>query len=145
MAVRVLIVDDSPLTREMLADLLADEPDMQVVGMATNGAEAVALTRELKPDIISMDIRMPVMEGFEAIEIIMSENPRPILVVTDFDSTKTAFSAISKGALDVFPKKNIGSDNVGEYAAKLRMFSKVKVIRHMRPTPRRLAPSNIIF
>jgi len=140
MTIKVLIVDDSPLTRDMLADLLANEPDMKVVGMASNGAEAISLTKELKPNVISMDIHMPIMEGFEAIETIMAENPSPILVVTDFDSSKTAFSAISKGALDIYSKKKIGEDRAGEYAARLRMLSKVKVIRHMKTSPRILPP-----
>ena len=126
------------MMREMLVDLLSDEADLKVVGMAKNGIEAVRLARELRPDVISMDIRMPEMEGFEAIEIIMSENPVPILVVTDFDSSKIAFLAISKGALDIYPKKNIAEDSSGEYAAKLRMLSRVKVIRHLKSTPRLL-------
>lgn len=124
------------MMREVLADLLSDEVDLKVVGIAKNGIEAVRLNKELKPDIISMDIRMPEMEGLEAIEIIMSENPVPILVVTDFDSSKIAFLAISKGALDMYPKRNIGENNSGEYAAKLRMLSRVKVIRHLKSAPR---------
>lgn len=122
--------------REILVDLLSDEAGMKVVGLAKNGIEAVRLAKELRPDIISMDIRMPEMEGLEAIEIIMSENPVPILVVTDFDSSKIAFLAISKGALDIYLKKNIGENNSGEYASKLRMLSKVKVIRHLKSAPR---------
>lgn len=124
--------------REMLVDLLSGETGLKVVGMARNGIEAVRLAKELRPDVISMDIRMPEMEGFEAIEIIMSENPVPILVVTDFDSSKIAFLAISKGALDIYPKKNIAEDRSGEYAAKLRMLSRVKVIRHLKSAPRLL-------
>ena len=124
--------------REMLVDLLSDEAGLKVVGIAKNGIEAIRLTKELRPDVISMDIRMPEMEGFEAIEVIMSENPVPILVVTDFDSSKIAFLAISKGALDIYPKKNIAEDSSGEYAAKLRMLSRVKVIRHLKSAPRLL-------
>lgn len=137
-AIKVLIVDDSPLMREMLVDLLSDEIGLKVVGLAKNGIEAVCLAKELKPDVISMDIRMPEMEGFEAIEIIMSENPVPILVVTDFDNSKNAFLAISKGALDIYPKKDIGESNSGEYAAKLKTLSRVKVIRHIKSAPRLL-------
>lgn len=124
------------MSREVLADLLSVEADFEVVGMAENGAVAVRLASELNPDVISMDLKMPVMGGFEAIEIIMSENPRPILVVSDSDSAETAFLAISKGALDLYPKKEIGGDNPGGYAAKLRMLSRVKVIRHLKHTYR---------
>ncbi|MBI3794914.1 MAG: chemotaxis-specific protein-glutamate methyltransferase CheB [Nitrospinae bacterium] len=136
MATTVLIVDDSPLMRDMLADLISMDQGLAVVGMATNGAEAVRMAKELKPDIISMDIRMPVMEGFEAIETIMADSPCPIMVVTDFDSSKTAFSSISKGALDIYPKKNIGENDNGEYVTKLKSLSKVKVIRHLKPSLR---------
>lgn len=131
-----MIVDDSPLMRDILADLLADEAGMEVVGLAENGSVAVRLARELKPDVISMDIKMPVMDGFEAIETIMSENPRPILVVTDFESSKTAFMAISKGAIEVYPKRNICEKDAGEFAARIRVLSKVRVIRHIKFTPR---------
>lgn len=124
------------MSREVLADLLSVEADFEVVGMAENGAVAVRLASELDPDVISMDLKMPVMGGFEAIEIIMSENPRPILVVSDSDSAETAFLAISKGALDLYPKKEIGGDHPGGYAAKLRMLSRVKVIRHLKHSHR---------
>lgn len=128
--------------REILVDLLSGEAGIKIVGLAKNGIEAVRLAKELRPDVISMDIRMPEMEGLEAIEIIMSENPVPILVVTDFDNSKIAFLAISKGALDIYLKKDIGENNSGEYASKLRMLSKVKVIRHLKPAPRLFIPKS---
>src|SRR2546422_11131696 len=80
--IRVLVVDDSPTARALLVHVLRSDPDIQVVGEASDGVEAVALTRRLRPDLVTMDIQMPRMDGFEATKEIMIETPTPIIVVT---------------------------------------------------------------
>lgn len=131
--IRVLIVDDSAMVRDMLADILGSDPGIVVAGMAENGLEAVEQTRSLKPDIVAMDVNMPVMGGLEAIEKIMSTTPVPIIVITDLDHTQIAFAALSKGALDVYQKCFYSPDMAAELVAKVKLLSRVKVIRHILP------------
>ena len=79
--IRVLVVDDSPTVRQILVSMLQDEPGFLVVGQARDGEEAVRLAARLRPDVITMDIRMPRMDGLQATRQIMSTMPRPIVVV----------------------------------------------------------------
>src|SRR3954447_7912785 len=79
---RVLIVDDSAFMRKVLQSIIASDPQLEVCGEARDGRDAVTQTEVLKPDVISMDINMPHMDGLQATEIIMSSNPRPILIVS---------------------------------------------------------------
>lgn len=80
--IRVMVVDDSPTLRQLVRSVLESDPQLVVVGEAENGVEAIALCQELEPDLITMDIQMPKMNGFRAIERIMSDSPRPIVVLT---------------------------------------------------------------
>ena len=80
--IRILIVEDSATVRKLLTALLQSDPALQVVGSAANGEEAVRQTLALKPDLITMDIHMPVMDGIEATRRIMTECPTPIVVLT---------------------------------------------------------------
>lgn len=105
--IRVLIVDDSPTVRELLARMLQSDPDVQVVGMARDGEEAVRLTEQLHPDVLTMDIRMPRMDGFQATKRIMQSVPTPIVVVSasvESEELKITFNAIRAGALTVVEK-----------------------------------------
>ncbi len=135
--VRVLVVDDSPLMCKVLTNLLNADPDIIVVGVANNGKEAVEIVPELKPDIITMDIHMPIMDGFEATKQIMAYNPTPILVVSTSvfkAGMQKVFKAISYGALDVITKgtmEDVGTLNTGtDLIQKIKFLSKVKVIHH---------------
>ncbi|MCG6882114.1 MAG: response regulator [Deltaproteobacteria bacterium] len=105
--IRVLIVDDSKTIRMMLKELLNADPEIEVVGEAVDGLGAIAMTRSLKPDLITMDVIMPVMDGLAATRRIMEENPTPIIVVTaksNFQEMNVAFEAMEAGALDVVTK-----------------------------------------
>jgi two-component system chemotaxis response regulator CheB len=114
--------------------------EITVVGEASNGAEAASLTELLKPDIIVMDIIMPVMGGLEATELIMAKFPTPILILSatvDERDIKLAFTAIKKGALDVMGKPAAAVSPANpEFAAKLiekiRMLSRIRVIHHIQ-------------
>lgn len=107
MKARVLIVDDSPTVRAVVRRLLGQQPDLEVAGEAENGREAVELVLKLRPDVILMDVEMPVMDGMSAIEQTMKLRPTPILVLTsraNRDRVATAFEAVRRGALEVLPK-----------------------------------------
>ncbi|MGD1147311.1 MAG: chemotaxis-specific protein-glutamate methyltransferase CheB [Thermoanaerobaculaceae bacterium] len=103
----VLVVDDSPTVRAVLRRLIAGVPDLRVVGEAENGEQAVQQTVRLAPDVILMDIEMPVMDGFQATERIMAVRPTPILVITSRTNrthVKTSFEALRRGAVEVLAK-----------------------------------------
>src|ERR671917_1517362 len=96
---RLLIVDDHDLVRDGYQRMLDREPDLEVVGEATNGREAVELCRELGPDLVLMDVRMPEMDGIEATRKIKGELPTTsVLVVTTYDNPDYLFEAVEAGA-----------------------------------------------
>ncbi|MDO8141013.1 MAG: chemotaxis-specific protein-glutamate methyltransferase CheB [Candidatus Brocadiales bacterium] len=138
--IKVLIVDDSGLVREILKKLLETEPSIQVVGMAENGARAVELVQKLRPDAITMDVNMPVMDGFKATEQIMAYCPTPILIlssVIDKEGIYTTFNALAAGAVDVMEKPSVFESKVwtkmGDVLIqKVKLMSKVKTITHVK-------------
>jgi two-component system chemotaxis response regulator CheB len=105
--VRVLIVDDSGFFRRRLSEIIARDPRFEVVGMASNGLEAVAQVIILKPDVISMDIEMPVMDGISAVRKIMAQHPTPILMLSTWttEGAKSTLEALDAGAVDYLPKR----------------------------------------
>lgn len=129
--VKVLIVDDCPIVREFMIGLLAEESGIQVVGEAANGEEGVKQAFRLRPDLIIMDIEMPVMNGLEAIEAIMQDNPTPIMVVTSYKDAHLAYEAVSRGALEVVEKPSLDSACCLQFVHKIRLLAGVIVIRHI--------------
>lgn len=138
--IRVLIADDSLTTRLVLKDLLATDPDIAVVGEAQDGRQAVEGTLRLRPDIIIMDVLMPVMDGLAATMDIMSRCPTPILVLsanTDPEDSNNAFQAIQYGALDVVEKpEGFFTEAFDEIAdnliSKIKFLSRIPVMHHFR-------------
>jgi len=130
--IRTLVVDDSPLARELIMDILSTDKDIEVVGEAANGLEATQKVKDLKPDIVTIDLEMPVMNGVEAIEEIMASNAVPILVVTTSGDAKAAYDAISHGALDLVVKPDISRERAREFISKIKLLAGIKVITHIR-------------
>ncbi|MDZ4064177.1 MAG: response regulator, partial [Coriobacteriia bacterium] len=138
--IRVLIVDDSLVAREMLAQILATDVDIEVVGTARDGREAVEAVSRLRPDLITMDIHMPQMDGLEATEEIMAYHPTPILVVSSSvhgEGMGRAFDALKMGALEVIkkpePRDWAELEKIGrEVIRKVKLLARITVITHIR-------------
>lgn len=134
--IRVLIADDSAFMRKVLHSILLAEPGFEVAGEARDGREAVSQSESLKPDVITMDINMPHLDGLQATEQIMSTNPRPIVVVSSEskEGAEITLKALQLGAIDFVAKPNSGVDldmsSVrDELVRKLRVAAKVRVVR----------------
>jgi len=111
--IKVLIVDDHALLREGIRSLLASHDDIEVVGEAANGSEAIEKVREVDPDVILMDIAMPVMDGLEATRRIRKQNPNiKIIILTQYDRKDYVLSSIKSGASGFIPKNVIISELV---------------------------------
>ncbi|MET9602178.1 response regulator transcription factor [Streptomyces sp. NPDC006459] len=112
MTVRVLLADDQPLVRSGLRVLMADHPDLEVIGEAATGAEAVRLVREIGPDVVVMDIRMPGMDGIEATRLITADRAATrVLVLTTFDEDDYVYGALRAGASG-FLVKDMALDDI---------------------------------
>jgi two-component system chemotaxis response regulator CheB len=104
--IRVLIVDDSALMRKLLADVLQSGPEVHVVGVARDGAEAVAKTAALRPDVVTLDVEMPGMSGLEALPLIQAAHDAAVIMVSAFtqEGADVTLAALERGAIDFFPK-----------------------------------------
>jgi two-component system chemotaxis response regulator CheB len=133
---RVMIVDDSAFMRKVLETILNSDDQLQVVGTAKDGREAVTLAESLKPDVITMDINMPHMDGLQATAQIMTTNPRPIVIVSSEsrEGADSTLKALELGAIEFVAKPSSGIDldmqSVREdLLRKVRMSAKVRVVR----------------
>jgi two-component system chemotaxis response regulator CheB len=134
--VGVLVVDDSPICQQLISDALRKDPELEIVGTASNGREAVEMVRSLKPNVITMDVDMPVMDGLAATEHIMAEMPTPILMLTADprnQAPELTCKALELGALalQVKPAPDAGPE-AWNLAREVKLLSSVRVIRHLR-------------
>jgi len=138
---RVLIVDDSTFMCRVLQSIIGADPNLEVLATARDGREAVSMAEKLKPDVITMDINMPHVDGLQATEIIMSTNPRPIVIVSSEsrDGAEPTLRALELGAIDFVTKPSAGIDldmnSVREeLCRKLKLAAKVRVVRNASRT-----------
>jgi len=133
MVVKVLVVDDSSFFRRRVSEIINKSPDLEVIGTANNGLEAVEMVAKLKPDVVTMDIEMPVMDGITAVKKIMASNPVPILMFSSLthDGATATLDALEAGAADFLPKKfeDIARD---KEEAILLLQQRIKAIANRR-------------
>jgi two-component system chemotaxis response regulator CheB len=142
--IRVLIVDDSQVVRDFLTFILSSDPAIQIIGTAGNGEEAVQAVRDKRPDVITMDVIMPKMDGLEATRIIMETTPTPIVIVSaswDPKEVEKTFRAMEAGALAAIAKPvGVAHPNYKKLTKELiqivKLMSEVKVIKR-RPQERK--------
>ena len=136
--IKVLIVEDSATAREYLVHIFSSDPGIKVIGTARDGAEAVKSAERLKPDVITMDIHMPVMDGLEATRKIMETHPVPIVIVSgiwDPKEVETTFRAVEAGALAVV-QRPAGMGHPDSEKLKMELLSKVKLMSEVKVVKR---------
>ena len=129
MTIRVLIVDDSRFIRKRIQEILEQEPDFKVVGVAADGKEAILMAAQLEPDVITMDVEMPVMDGISAVKKIMQECPTAILMFSaaTHAGARATLEALDAGAIDFLPKQLDEIDGDREMAKRL-LRRRVRVV-----------------
>ncbi|MBP3956728.1 chemotaxis response regulator protein-glutamate methylesterase [Gemmata sp. G18] len=150
--IRVVLADDSALMRKKIREILESDPGIKVVASARNGAEAVAAVREHDPDVVTLDINMPVMDGVTALQAIMHEFPRPVLMISSLtkEGALTTYECLELGAVDFVPK--IGGTMSAEIEqqgqeiiAKVKSSARARVRRPGRvpaaPAPKLVFPA----
>jgi len=130
--VSVLIVDDSALVRQLLVDMISQDDELEVAGIARNGVEAIKLTVELDPDVVTMDIHMPEMDGLAALEYIMKKSPRPVVMLSALVKKGAAptLRALELGAVDFIAKPTQFPTSVNE--VREDVLNKIKAAAHSR-------------
>lgn len=131
---RILVVDDSPLFRDMLRSLVERDGDIEVIGEAASGEDAIAQLASLQPDLVTVDIEMPGLGGLDTIAHLMARRPVPILVLTDRptgEGTQLAFEAIRRGALEIASKSGLAADDGRWLRSLMKQLGAVRVVRHL--------------
>ncbi len=150
MTPRAVIVDDSPIARALVREWLEADDDIEVVGEAADGEAAIGLITRLRPDVATIDLRMPGISGLELVAFLMARTPLPILVLTGEntrDDAGLAFEAVRRGALDLLPKPSALDDEaIRSLRARVRWLATVPVVRHIdgRKPPEPLPPVTVI-
>ena len=157
---KVLVVDDSAVNRRSISQMLLGMPHLQVVGKAANGEEALRLVRITEPDVITLDLEMPKMDGFTFLRILMAKHPLPVLVISSYSQQENVFKALELGALDFVAKPDLLMP--GDHSIRDELLSKLSMVRgihhlrspnatrlgsvppSIRPAPISRAPSKIV-
>jgi two-component system chemotaxis response regulator CheB len=141
--IRVLVVDDSALIRQMLTHALELDPRIEVVGFARNGVEAVEKAQQLRPDVVTLDIEMPELTGLEALPHIIRDTDARVLMLSSLDDPDTTYTALSAGAVDFIPKPKAGfASSLSGLADELS--KKIKTAYQVPPDKRFAASSAVL-
>lgn len=128
---RVLVVDDSPLNRDEMVSALMSAGDAEIVGMASNGSEALARARSLEPDVITLDLEMPKMDGFSFLRIVQSVWTCPVIVISGNAADKNVFRALELGAVDFVAKPQTRAERLSVLPVVLK--EKLEAVRALTP------------
>ena len=141
MTVSVLVVDDSGFFRKRLTEILTASGQIKVVGVATNGREGVELAEKLRPDVITMDYEMPVMDGISAVREIMKRHPAPVLMFSSltYEGARVTLDALEAGAVDFLPKN---FEEIARDSSQLQkiLIERVLDVARSRPGAKPSAP-----
>ena len=131
--IKVLVADDSALMRRILSDVINSDPRLEVVATAKNGKEAYNKVLSLKPDVVTMDIEMPEMDGLQALDLIMRDYPLPVIMLSALTQmgASATFTALEKGAVDFIAKPS-GSISVNIADLSQEIISKVKTAAEVK-------------
>jgi two-component system chemotaxis response regulator CheB len=143
--IRVLIVDDSRMIREVLTDILADQPDIEVVGAAADAFEARDLIKNLDPDVITLDVEMPKMNGLEFLDRLMRARPTPVVMISTATErgSEVTFRALELGAVDFVTKPKLGEQTPDDYGRVIA--EKIRAAKSARlKAPRRAGPEDTV-
>ncbi len=127
---RVLVVDDSAFNRRIVADALSAHSEIEIIGRATDGEDAFRQALTLKPDVITLDLEMPKMDGFSFLRLLMARQPTPVIVFSSYAQRENVFKALELGALDFVPKPERLGPDAREVLDEL--CEKVKLVRSVR-------------
>jgi two-component system, chemotaxis family, protein-glutamate methylesterase/glutaminase len=142
--IRVLVAEDSATARALLVSMLSADPEITIVGEARTGTEAVEMAERLAPDLVTMDVHMPELDGLEATKQIMTRSPRPIIIVSSAartDEVALSLEAMRSGALMVLPKPQ-GLESVTFDAERRQLLSMVRALAHVKVVRRHGAASS---
>src|SRR5258707_12698349 len=135
---RILVVEDSPTVRKRLVEIVASDPEIELVGEVEDGRRAIEACQECRPDVVTMDMMLPIMSGLAATEYIMAHCPTPILVVSSSTNRGELFKiydALAAGAVDVLEKPN-GTEAEGvwerRFLSTVKLVARIRVITHPR-------------
>lgn len=145
MPIRVLVVDDSAFMRKAISMMLEEDGEIEVVGTARDGIEAIEKTKELNPDLMTLDIEMPRMDGITALKVIMRDNPLPVLMVSSMtvEGARATVDALAAGAVD-FVSKQLSYVSMDITKIREELVSKIKAISHRKTKIKAPPPSNKI-
>jgi two-component system, chemotaxis family, protein-glutamate methylesterase/glutaminase len=143
--IRVLIVDDSKLIRDVLTDILKEQPDIEVVGTAADAFEARDRIKELNPDVITLDVEMPKMNGLEFLDKLMRAKPMPVVMISSFTETgsEITFRALEFGAVDFVMKPKLNEQTPEDYGRVIADKIRAAKSARLRP-PRRADPNDTV-
>jgi two-component system, chemotaxis family, protein-glutamate methylesterase/glutaminase len=148
--VRVLVVDDSPLVREIISDVIKDSPGIELAGTACDGRQALVQLERLKPDVVTLDVQMPNMDGLATLDAILASNPVPVVMVSSLTQlgANTTLDALDRGAVDYVAKPE-GAAEIktmlgGELMRKIRLMAGTDVPRMLQIRKERAARAGVI-